>query len=314
MKSLPLLLVLLLGGCAVPGPDPGFVGWLPTHTTVVAHRGGAQLGPENTARAIQIAQQPDIDAEIIEVDLHRSADGEIVVVHDRSVDRVTGQGPMGCATEQDTEEATFGELLVADRTVAELQAFDAAACFEALDGTAPFVGQGVVIPTLRELLTTFPSQRFMLEVKQTEPSIVDDLVALVAELDAFDRSCFLAFDEQTTIDLGRAAPDACLSMPASGIRCWSTETIFPFGGGGCPAYDVMWMPHESSGFDLKKTRLVNNVHAAGMPVFMWTVNDVETMQTIADLAIEGIITDRPDLTRDLLGPPGVGAPAEETTQ
>ena len=43
MKSLPLLLVLLLGGCAVPGPDPGFVGWLPTHTTVVAHRGGANV-------------------------------------------------------------------------------------------------------------------------------------------------------------------------------------------------------------------------------------------------------------------------------
>ena len=307
-----LLLILLTTGCAVPASTP-FVSWLPNHTTVAAHRGGDHLGPENTIRAIQIAQQPDIDAEIVEIDLHTSADGEVVVIHDKTVDRVTGIGT-GCGTAEDTASETFGTEKVHDMTVAELQALDAAACFEGLDGTNPFAGTGVVIPTLREVLEAFPSQRFMLEIKQKEPSIIEPLLAVVGELDAFDRSCFLAFDEQATQELAEAAPEACVSMPSSGIRCWSTENIFPFGGGGCPAYDVMWMPHENSGFDLKKQRLVDNVQAAGMPVFMWTINDQETMAAAAELGVEGIITDRPDLAREQLGTPGVGAPGEENDQ
>ncbi len=310
MRAVLFLVAAALAGCAPPSGRPGFVDWLPSHTTVVAHRGGAHLGPENTLRAIQIAQQPGIEAEIVEIDMHLSADGEVVVIHDRTVDRVTGTGT-GCATEEDTANDTFGDVAVTDLTVSELQALDAAACFEDLDGGAPFAGQGVKIPTLREVLTTFPSQRFMLEVKQTEPSIVDDVLAVVTDLGALDRSCFLAFDEQTTIELADKAPDACISMPSSGIRCWSTESIFPFGGGGCPAYDVMWMPQTNSGFDLKRQRTVDNIHAAGMPVFFWTINDPEEMRAVADLGVDGFITDRPDLGRGLLGSPGVGAPTDQ---
>lgn len=312
-RILALLPALLLLGC--PSSEvPAFVDWLPNHTTVAAHRGGDHLGPENTMRAIQIAQQPDVDAEIVEIDLHMSSDGEIVVIHDKTVDRTTATGALGCETAEDTTTETFGEIKVSDLTVAELQELDAAACFVGLDGTTPYAGTGVVIPTLREVLETFASQRFVLEIKQKEPSIVEPLVDLVRELGAMDRSCFLAFDETATQELAAYAPEACLSMPSSGIRCWSTEQIFPFGGGGCPAYDVMWMPHESSGFDLKKQRLVNNVQAAGMPVFMWTINDLETMQAVAELGVDGIITDRPDLTRELLGSPGVGAPTEENAE
>ncbi len=154
-------------------------------------------------------------------------------------------------------------------------------------------------------------QRFMLEIKQTEPSIVEPVLALLDEFDAYHRTCFLAFDEQATIEVAEKAPEACLSMPSSGIRCWSTESIFPFGGGGCAAYDVMWMPHTNSGFDLKKQRTIDNIHAAGMPVFMWTINDPEIMETVSALGVDGIITDRPDLSRALLGAPGTGVPANE---
>ena len=310
MRAVLIIIAASLVACAPPSERPDFVQWLPNHTTVVAHRGGDHLAPENTVRAIQNAQQPDIDAEIIEIDMHLSSDGEVVVIHDRSIDRVTGAG-LGCDVDEDNEKETFGDLLVKEMTVDELQAFDAAACFEALDGTNPFLGTGVKVPTLREVLTTFPSQRFMLEIKQKEPSIVDPLLALLDELDAFHRTCFLAFDEQATIELAEKAPEACVSMPSSGIRCWSTESIFPFGGGGCAAYDVMWMPHTNSGFDLKKQRTIDNIHAAGMPVFMWTINDPETMETVAALGVDGIITDRPDLSRALLGTPGAGIPDNE---
>ncbi len=297
--ALAAVLCTLLGGCASP-VTPVFVDWLPDHPIVVAHRGGAALAPENTARAVQRAQEPQIEAEVVEIDLHSSADDVIVVVHDHTVDRVTGVGA-GCDTEQDAGGETFGEQPVHDLTLAELQALDAGACFRDADGEASFAGQGIVIPTLREMLTRFPTQRFMLEIKQTEPPIVEPLLDLVIELDALERSCFLAFDEDATLELARIAPEGtCISMPASGIRCWSTDGLFPFGGGWCPAYDVMWMPHTSSGLNLKQRRIIDNIHDAGMPAFMWTINDSETMTAALSAGVDGIITDHPDLARQLI--------------
>ncbi len=304
LLALPLLLVT---GCALPA-NPPFVSWLPTHQVNVAHRGGASIGPENTIRAIQRSQEPSIESEIVEIDLHSSADDVIVVIHDKTVDRTTGAG-LGCDVPQDTISETFGEVKVRDLTITELQELDAGACYTTEEGARPFAGEGVTIPTLRETLTTFPTQRFMLEVKQTEPSIVPALLDLVVELDALERSCFLAFDEGTTQELAELGPEGtCISMPSSGIRCWSTEGLFPFGGGGCPTYDVMWMPHTNSGLNLKNKRIVSNIQDAGMPVFMWTINDAETMQEALAAGVDGVITDHPDMLRDLLGRPGIGAP------
>ncbi|MCO4772405.1 MAG: hypothetical protein KDA24_20395 [Deltaproteobacteria bacterium] len=301
---------LLLSGCALPA-TPSFVEWLPTHPIVVAHRGGASVGPENTIRAIQRAQEPSMEAEVMEIDLHSSADDVLVVIHDKTVDRTTGVG-QGCDIAQDTTAETFGDIKVHDLTLAELQELDAGACYTTEDGSRPYAGTGITIPTLRETLVTFPTQRFMLEIKQKDPSVVPALLELVGELDAFDRSCFLAFDEGVTQELARTAPEGtCISMPASGIRCWSTDGLFPFGGGGCPTYDVMWMPHTSSGLNLKTERIVSNIQDAGMPVFMWTINDEETMQAALDAGVDGIITDRPDLARSLIGRPGVGAQENE---
>lgn len=304
-RSLLLLSGLAIAGCEAPA-DPAFVDWLPSHGTVVAHRGGADLAPENTLAAFHKAVEPGIDSEIIELDLHTSADDVVVVNHDKSVDRTTGVG-QGCDIEQDTVSETFGDVKVHDLTVAELQELDAGRCHVDLDGIRSFEGQGVVIPTLREVLDELPTQRFMLEIKQTEPSVVPGVLELLTELDAFDRTCFLAFDEGVTQELAETAPEGtCISMPASGIRCWSTEAIFPFGGGGCPAYDVMWMPHTNSGFNLKRESLVDDLHAAGMPVFMWTINDPAVMAEAYDAGVDGVVTDRPDLARELVGSRGVG--------
>jgi len=307
-RLLPLL--LLLTGCS-QAPTPTFLQWLPTHPVSVSHRGGADIAPENTIRAIQISQDPTIEAEIVEIDLHASSDGVIVVNHDKSVDRTTGVG-LGCDIDQDDTSGTFGEVILKDLTFAELQELDAGACFVDESGARPFADQGITIPSLREVLEQFPTQRFMLEVKQTEPTIIPDLLDLVIELDALDRSCFLAFDEDATSELAQLAPEGtCISMPSSGIRCWSTDGLFPFGGGGCPTYDVMWMPHTNSGLNLKQPRIVQNIQDAGMPVFMWTINDPVVMQEALDAGVDGVITDRPDLLRDLLGRPGIGAPQEQ---
>ncbi len=302
-----VLPLLLLFGCATADPPP-FIQWLPDYPLISAHRGGAHLAPENTIEAVIEAQNHD--TEIIEIDVQRSAEGELMVIHDHSVDRVTGEGN-GCDIEQDTEKETFGSALVHDLTVAELQAFDAGACFVDLNGDATWVGQGVVLPTLREMLAAFPTQRFVVESKDHEVEAAEELLVVLEELDAFERTCVLDFDDGFIAALAERAPEeACIAQPKSGIRCWSTSGLFPFGGGGCPEYDLMWMPHENSGLSLKQDSIVDDIQAAGMPIFMWTLNDAELLSEVIALEVNGVVTDRPDLARALIGEPGVGGSAD----
>ncbi len=296
--------VALLAGCA--GDPPPFVAQLPDGELVTAHRGGSALAPENTMAAFDNAVALGVD--IIELDVHTSADGELVVIHDRSIDRVTGAGE-GCATEQDTEEETFGTLLVHDLTLAELQSHDAGYCFQDPDAAEdapeeeryPYRGQGVVIPSLRQVLEAHPDQRFVVEIKQHEPSIVEPVTALLEELDAVERTCMLDFDPDGTAALAEAgSADTCLCLSSAGIRCWASEAIMPFGGGGCEDYDLAWFPHESGGYDMKRERLVRNLHGMGYPVLMWTVNDEDLMTEIFDLGVDGVITDHPDLAQQVI--------------
>lgn len=301
-----LAVVAASTGCA--HDPPPFVTDLPEGPLVIAHRGGAQVAPENTMAAFDLAFAAPISAEVVELDIHTSADGELVVIHDRAVDRVTGEGN-GCGTEQDTEEETFGTVLVQETTLADLQAFDAGYCFEDPDAGEsapdderyPYRGQGILIPSLREVLGAHATQRFIIEVKQQEPSLVDALVDLLEELDRFDSVCFLDFDEDVTAEYRTAAPDhACVSLSSEGIRCWASEAIMPFGGGACEDYDLGMVPHENGGFDLKRDRFVSNLQALGMPVFMWTINEDDLMHEVLDLGVDGVVTDRPDGLRTII--------------
>lgn len=307
-RHILVILVIVAASTGCLHDPPPFVTDLPEGPLIIAHRGGAQVAPENTMAAFDLAFAAPISAEVVELDLHTSSDGELVVIHDRAVDRVTGEGN-GCATEQDSEEETFGTVLVHELTVAELQTFDAGYCHEDPAAAAdapdeerfPYRGQGVVVPTLREVLETHADRRFILEVKQQEPSVVEPMIALLEDLDRFDSVCFLDFDEDVTAEYRSKAPDhACVSLSGEGIRCWASEAIMPFGGGACEDYDLGMVPHENGGFDLKRDRFVSNLQALGMPVFMWTINEDDLMHEVLDLDVDGVVTDRPDRLRTIL--------------
>jgi len=304
-----LLLTSLMPGCE-PEP-PAFVQGLPEGPLVVAHRGGAEIAPENTMAAFLAATEAGIAAEVIELDIHTTADDHLVVIHDHTLDRVTGESN-GCETEQDTEEETYGTVAVNDLTLEEVQSYNAGYCWEAPDAPAdapeavryPYRSSNAQVPTLSQVLEYFPGQRFVIEIKQHEPSLVDLVLDLVERIDAVDRVCFLDFDPDGVSELTAEAPDGtCIALSSEGIRCWASEAIMPFGGGACERYDLGMVPHENGGYDLKKERFVRNIQATGAPVFMWTINDEPLMQQVLDLGVDGVVTDRPDLLRDLIGSP-----------
>src|SRR5690554_1995342 len=119
----------------------------------IAHRGGGLLRPETTLPAFEHALA--VGADVLEFDLHASADGVIVAMHDDTVDRTTE-----------------GSGAIKDRSFAELRMLDAGYRFTTDDGqTYPYRGAGIQIPTLEEILLGFPDRYYLMEIKQSEPPI-----------------------------------------------------------------------------------------------------------------------------------------------
>ncbi|MEA2625619.1 MAG: glycerophosphoryl diester phosphodiesterase, partial [Candidatus Binatota bacterium] len=134
---------------------------------IFGHRGAAGVAPENTLASFQRAL--DDGAEILELDVHATRDGEVVVIHDPTVDRTTD-----------------GHGAVRDLTLADLGRLDAGHAF-LRDGGFPFRGSGIRVPTLAEVIDEFPTVPLNVEIKQREPEIEAVVAALVARRGAMKR-------------------------------------------------------------------------------------------------------------------------------
>lgn len=291
-------LVVLLWGCAGSEPS-GFVSWLPDHTIVLAQRGAAGLAPENTVPAVQAAQQPGVEAEVIELDLVLSADREIVLLHDATVDRTTGIG-LGCESASGSGAVPAGSL-----SADQLAALDAGACFVLPGFGSPFAGLGHGIPRLEDVLDLFPGQRFVLDIEHPDAELPPVLVELLEDTESTDRVCVRALDSEVAEILSSVAPpNLCQAHSSSGLRCWASQGEGPFAATSCPRADLAWAEGlDIPALDLPRTRA--DLEAAGVPLFVdeaW-LPDPDSSDVAA--GIRGIATDRPDLARAALGAPGI---------
>ena len=153
-----------------------------------AHRGASACAPENTLQSFRIAW--GLGAPYLELDVHLSADDEIVVIHDNSVARTTGRRGR-----------------VENMTAAELRALDAGHQFTADYGrTYPYRGKGVVIPTLRDVLTEFPEARLNIELKKTRDGVERRVADLLAEHEASERVLIASHEHETLARFRDVAP------------------------------------------------------------------------------------------------------------
>lgn len=252
----------------------------------MAHRGGSALAPENTMLAFQTALS--LGADVIELDVHASADGELVVIHDETVDRTTdGQG------------------LVSQMTLAELKKLDAGYRYTLDNGaTFPYRGKGLQIPTLREVLEAFPDARVNIEIKQTDPPIEEALAALIRELNAEERVLVVAQDDGAIKRFRRLAHGV-----ATGASTGEVRTFYLFQRAGLaslyrPVAHALQVPLRSGGTELVTPAFVEAAHKQGMQVHVWTINLPGDMRRLLDMGVDGIITDRPDLLRQVMAEAG----------
>lgn len=241
---------------------------------LIAHRGGSGLAPENTLQAFLNGAERWA-ADMIELDVHSSADGRCVVIHDETVDRTTdGTGP------------------VASKTFAELRDLDAGYRFTPDGGaTHPFRGQGIRIPTIEEVLEALPSTRITVEVKSGDAQA--PLFAAIRRFNARDR----------VIAAGMFDRNRSLFRTYDGAISGSLEELKPFwmrhrvglGWVKAPRCDVVQIPEVWNGRRLVTPRLARDLRRHGIPLHVWTVNEPADMNRLLDWGVEGLISDRPDI-------------------
>jgi glycerophosphoryl diester phosphodiesterase len=238
--------------------------------TIFAHRGASAHAPENTLAAFQRAV--DLHADAIELDAKLTADGQVIVIHDQTVDRTTnGHG----------KDRTF--------TLAEIKALDAGGW-----KSPAFVGER--IPTLAEVFEAV-GQKLFINVELTNYStpndaLVERVVELIHQYQLEERVIFSSFHPVTLLKARRLAPEIPSGILAmEGSTGWLARSVV---GDWITAYAVH--PY----FSDVTEEFVQQQHAKNRRVHVWTVNDPEEMKRLFALEVDGIFTDDPALAHKVL--------------
>jgi glycerophosphoryl diester phosphodiesterase len=245
-----------------PGPIP------------FAHRGGAAEGPENTWASFSHAR--DLGYRYLETDVHATTDGVVAVIHDPSLDRVSDR------------TGTVGELSWAEVAAARI------------DGREP-------IPRLDELLGTWPELRWNIDAKHE--AVVGPLVEVLRRTGAIERVCVTSFSDTRIARIRAAAgPTLCTSTGPRAIAALRLASVVPvigslldrwplnqWRGAGATQVPAVW-----GKVPILEPRYIGLAHRAGLGVHAWTIDEETVMERLLDAGVDGIMTDRPTLLKEVL--------------
>ena len=235
----------------------------------VAHRGGAGLHPENSLTAF--AHSYGLGVRWHETDVRASADGVAVLHHDRMLTRLFGL-----------------DAAVADLTWEQLSALRTTA------------GDRLVRPV--DVLDAFPDARFAIDLK--EPEAVPGLLADVRRTRAAGRVCLSGAPDRVLCDAASAEPGVTTALG------WRTLVQLiaaarlraPAPGLARRPRHARWahVPDRLLGAGVLTEGVVSRAVDLGLHVMAWTVDDPDRMRALLDIGVRGVITDRPDLLREVL--------------
>ncbi|KOY82562.1 glycerophosphodiester phosphodiesterase [Lysinibacillus macroides] len=254
---------------------------------ILAHRGGALLAPEHTMVAFEKAAQLGVEG--FEIDIRLTKDEEIIVFHDDTVERTTD-----------------GYGLVADMTLAEINAFNHGYHFKDLDGTFPYREDSLNVVTLRELLEAYPNMLVNIDIKDAPDTYEGSLMPsklwrLIEELGAENRVVVTSFyGEQIDRFNLYAQNQVALGAGESDVRKAFASFSSQFGHLYHPKVDVFQIPTKSGVIALDSPKFIQFLTNLNIPVHYWTINDIDIMKKLINNGAKGIITDRPDVAIELL--------------
>jgi glycerophosphoryl diester phosphodiesterase len=294
--------------------------WLERRVWNIAHQGGENEAPSDTLYAFKTALAKGVD--MLELDVHATSDGEIVVLHDATVDRTTN-----------------GTGSVDELTLAEIKTLDAAYWFVPERGTthsaepeeyllrgiatgaepapAGFTANDFTIPTLREVLGTFPDVPINIEIKNTVPNTAPYEKILADLLREFGRSedvIVVSFLDHAIELFKLWAPEIHTATATVETAIFHTSARGPLPGLPNPRYvalqvPVTFDPIPDVPIEVVNADFVANAHANGLAVHVWTINDRATMCELIAMGVDGIMTDFPTLLEQILADPATACAA-----
>jgi len=248
-------------GLVARHPFLEFVGPVP-----IVHRGGAGEGLENSASAF--ARAIELGYSYVETDVQATADGVLLAFHDRRLDRMTDARGRIC-------DLPYAEVSRAR-----------------LGGAEP-------IPLLAQLLADFPDVRFNIDAKH--PGTLRPLAQVLTSARALDRVCLASFSDRRLRWLRSAlGPGVCTALGPREVGALMRSTVV----GGAPllpgAAMCAQVPPRLGPLPLVDARFVARAHDLGLAVHVWTIDAPAEMDRLLDLGVDGVMTDRPEVLREVM--------------
>jgi glycerophosphoryl diester phosphodiesterase len=270
--------------------------WLGRRVVNYAHQGGAWEGPSSTLYAIGAAL--DAGATAIELDVHATADGRLVVCHDPTVDRTTDRVGL-------IAELPWDTVRTLDNAYWWAPGADVSPGLE--PDRYPFRGRAPEdhrfgIALLEEVLEAFPGVVLNLDIKQTAPVVAPYEEALAALLHRFDRTddvIVASFLDTATDAFSGFAPDVPTSAGTLAVAAFYQSVQ----AGEDPAplrHVALQVPVGYGDLTLVDQRFVAVAHEQGLAVHVWTIEEEQEMERLCGLGVDGIITDRPSALTGVL--------------
>lgn len=250
---------------------------------VIAHQGGDGLWPGNTLYAFEQAAALGVD--VLEMDLHITKDGVLVLHHDESVDRTTD-----------------GAGTIEDMTLEQIHTLDAGYDWSNDEGaTYPYRGMSLTIPTLEEVFHAFPDYRMTIESKKTAASMAEPFCNLIRAYQMQDKVLVASFHDERMQEFRQACPEVATSSARQETTVFVLLSKAFLGRFYSPSFYALQVPEQSSGITVMTAQFVRAAHERNLRVEPWTIDDPGQMKQYIDWGVDGLITDRPDLMLEILG-------------
>lgn len=276
-------------------------------TAISAHRSGAGDFPEETLAAFRgCAENPDFQVDYFEFDLHMTADDILVLSHDSTLDRVSDAA------------AVFGaeNVLVRDKTLAELKHLNMAAQFVSGAGEAPYADlHGDAVPDelrilslgeVLDYLTAAGDYHYIIEIKDGGDvglAAADQLYATLQARGLLDRVIVGSFRDEVASYITANYPDMHRSASPEEVVQFYFAALTGKRDFTC-SYDVLQLPfgdaESSFGINLGTATVINFAHANDLAIQYWTVNSEKDMTYLASIGADALITDYPDRAAGVL--------------
>ena len=240
----------------------------PSLPRVFAHRGLATNAPENTLLAFSAAV--NLGVQFVETDVHGSSDGVAVISHDPDLTRLAGI-----------------RSAVSDYSMDQLRRLD--------------LGHGQGFSSLAEALDAFPETRFNIDIKSADA--VQPAVDAIRATNATARVLVTSFSEARRLAAVCQLPDVATSTGArrfAAALAAGKLALRPTLWRVLAGVDCVQVPQTYGPIRITTAPMIARLHAAGVEVHVWTINDEKTMNELLDLGVDGLVTDRADLALGVL--------------